>query len=161
MSTWLKKVISGLAGATVGVCLQQRAATLGPEASPARGARTLQGGQPWVPARWETGSRDSPIRSGAREVRTALPHVCASARPRVQSLRGHRRGRPSRPGGRVGAGAQEPPRTGQTGDTRGAGASLLQSRSSKLSRLSHASTSGPPWLSDARAHTPQGPGGPP
>lgn len=115
MSTWLKKVISGLAGATVGVCLQQRAATLGPEAGPARGARTLQGGQPWVPARWETGSRDSPIRSGAREVRTALPHVCASARPRVQSLRGHRRGRPSRPGGRVGAGAQEPPRTGQTG----------------------------------------------
>lgn len=56
---------------------------------------------------------------------------------------------------------REPRRPGQTRDARGAEAVLLESRSSRLARPSHAATSGPPRLSDVRAHTPRAHGGPP
>lgn len=102
------------------------------------------------PARWETGPGPLPEGLGQGGPHGPTPRVCERSSA-VQSLRGHRRE----------GGVREPRRPGQTRDARGAEAVLLESRSSRLARPSHAATSGPPRLSDVRAHTPRAHGGPP
>ncbi|XP_027455871.2 proline-rich protein 2-like [Zalophus californianus] len=156
--TWLKKTVAGLPGATVWVYLpaggRRRAALKpAPPAAPEPHRAALRAGAlgnrfPGLSQKvWGEGGPHGPTPRACE--RSSAGAVAAGAQAGAPVA-----GR--REGGRAGA-----PEAGTDARPAGAGAVLLESRSSRLARPSHAATSGPPRLSDVRTHTPQAHGGPP